>query len=76
MKFIYKEQEEKKITFNDVKENQFFICHQGRLCQKVTKTSAYIIADEKGKPNADRYSSLHEYLEINLILPEVERIEF
>lgn len=74
IKFV--QQENKKPTFGDVKVNQFFINLNGCLCQKVHSSSYICIASHEGDPYADYYTSQDDSIEINKVLPEVERIEF
>lgn len=78
MKFIYVEQsKEKKPTFGEVQTNQFFVDHDGYLCQKTELHSFTVVAKPDGTPysnwiDRDVYSSR----EILRIIPFVEKIVF
>jgi hypothetical protein len=76
MKIIYKQKsEEKQLTFGDVKDNQFFVSHDGRLFQKSADESANQIASSSGTP----FSVQFDFAESNIIqriIPEIEKIEF
>jgi hypothetical protein len=61
-----------------VKNNQFFICPDGNLCQKISYTSYQRIADNNGVPYAQSITLTGDagnWL-INKILPEVTCIKF
>lgn len=76
MKFIYaKKEKNKELTLRDVEENQFFVCKDGYLCQKIDSTDYVTIADEKGNPTCNTYAE-PEDAPIVRILPRVEKIEF
>lgn len=76
MKFIYEKQEEKKeLTLNDVEDNQFFVCADGYLCQKIGGESFMTIADEEGYPSCGYFSDFAS-VRITRLLPRVEKIEF
>lgn len=76
MKFIYENQEENKtLTLNDVGENQFFVCEDGYLCQKVYEYAYITIADDEGNPSCMKFDCDYN-MPINRILPRVEKIEF
>jgi hypothetical protein len=57
-----------KPTFSDVKENQFFICRRGRLCQKIGFDRYNVITNSDGLPYSDRG--------VTLVSDSVERILF
>ncbi len=76
MKFIYEKQEEKKtLTLNDVEDNQFFVCADGYLCQKIGSESYITIADEEGCPCSGYYRNNTD-TPIARLLPIVRKIEF
>lgn len=76
MKFIYEKQENKgELTLKDVAENQFFVCVDGYLCQKVYACAYTTIADNEGDPSCS-HLTCDEDMPINRILPRVEKIEF
>lgn len=52
------ENDNTKLTFNNVKTNEFFICWQGKLCQKMNDRNANIIANKDGSSCADRYDNI------------------
>lgn len=68
--------EEKRLTFNDVEVNQFFVTEYGELCQKIGCSSYNMVALKDGTPFADYYSDLHDDFVIERILPKVVKIEF
>ena len=76
MQIIYKEKQQKKLVFGDVKNNQFFVNTDGRLCQKCNNDSYHIIADKFGVPYSGRTLDASCNTIITRILPEVEKIEF
>lgn len=77
MKFIYEKETEKQMTLNDVGENQFFVCEDGYLCQRIASESYITIADEEGYPSCGYYMSRYNAdMPIRRILPRVEKIEF
>lgn len=76
MKFIFKEEQNKKLVFGDVVENQFFVSHHGFLCQKVCNDTYHVIADEKGLPLGIQFNNISGNKSIQRILPEVLKIEF
>jgi hypothetical protein len=67
-----------KLTFQDVKEDQFFVDQDGRLCQKGDETFYCMIAESDGTPwlvyycDEDGFSDMF----IDRILPHVDKIEF
>ncbi len=76
MKFIYeKEGEEKRLTLKDVEENQFFVCEDGYLCQKIHARAYITIADDEGNPYCGQLDC-GEDMPIARLLPRVEKIEF
>lgn len=77
MKFIYAEQvKEKKPTFKDVEINQFFVDHDGCLCQKTNNPSFVVIANPDGTPYSTWITGICPSREIKKIIPLVEKIEF
>jgi hypothetical protein len=77
IKFIVeKEKQKKKLTLADVKEDQFFVDGEGRLCQAVGENSYNTIADVNGEPLAWETYSCDFDMPIMRILPKVTRIEF
>jgi hypothetical protein len=77
MKFILEGQEEQeKPTFGEVAKHQFFICRNGRLCQKLDSNNAHILTQSDGKPRADSYSTWTSEIYVTRILPTVVRIEY
>ena len=76
IKFIVaEEKQEKQLTLDDVKENQFFVDDEGRLCQKVGADCYNTITDAMGIPFAYEVFCKSDCL-IERILPKVTRIEF
>lgn len=76
MKFIYEKQEKKEeLTLSDVEENQFFVCVDGYLCQKVYEYAYNTIADDDGGPSCS-YLTCEADMPIKRLLPIVEKIEF
>lgn len=76
IKFIVaEEKQEKQLTLRDVKENQFFVDSEGRLCQKVGADCYNTITDGMGIPFAYEVFCKSNCL-IERILSEVKRIEF
>ncbi len=76
MKFILETPaEEKPLTFEDVKVNQFFVTVGGELCQKIDSSSYNMVAAEDGIPLANHYCSTYGF-KIQRILPKVAKIEF
>ena len=65
----------KKLTYADVEENQFFVCDEGFLCQKVDADSYNVIANPVGEPYADQQLCAPSQ-PIERILPNVDKIEF
>jgi len=76
MQIIYKENQQKKLVFGDVKDGQFFVNTHGHLCQKYHNDSYHIIADENGVPYSGRIIDVSRNTTVTRILPEVEKIEF
>ncbi len=78
MKFILETPaEEKRLTFEDVEINQFFVCDDGFLCQKVDEWSFNYIAEPPyGAPYADCCNSCDPNFIVKRILPKVLKIEF
>lgn len=76
MKFILESPTEEKIlTFEDVKVNQFFVTEYGELCQKIDSMSYSLIAQSDGTLYADHCSNSYGFI-IKRILPKVVKIEF
>ena len=75
MKFIFEHPTESFI-FANVKTNQFFVCPDGCLWQKVSSRSANKIADGDGNPESDYDSDWSDNMTIERILPIVTKIEF
>lgn len=75
MKFIYAENAEKAPTFGDVQTNQFFVTTDGKLCQKIGRSSYNVIALKDGAPFAAFCESCCGF-KIKRILPKVAKIEF
>lgn len=75
MKIIFKP-EDMTVCFGDVKENQFFVNLAGCLSMKKTDTSYVVIAKYSGKPFCTSYDMVTQNMEIDRILPTVDKIEF
>jgi len=75
MQIIYKENQQNKLIFGNVKKHQFFVDNCGHLCQKYTEDSYHIIADKNGIPCSGKVDESRNTI-ITRILPEVLRIEF
>jgi hypothetical protein len=77
MKIVFEKEDQnsKHLTFNDVEMNQFFVCGDGHLCQKVSMNLYNTIADERGKLCCDRFSCSTDYV-IRRIIPNIAKIEF
>jgi hypothetical protein len=82
MKFIYKDNNNIKLTFGQVEEDQFFIDKAGRFCQKTGPESYHSIADVNGKPYACTFDldvddkPIDDDTPISAKLNLVEKIEF
>jgi len=76
LKLKFPKETENKLTFGDVKVNQFFIDEDGALSQKVNDCSYTVIAYADGSPCADYYTEVQDYQEVKKILPIVDEIEF
>jgi hypothetical protein len=77
MKIIFKQDKPaKKLTFRDVKTNQFFVDKDGDLSIKYDCDSYFVIAHSSGIPSALHIQDVDYSNEIQRILPEVEKIEF
>jgi hypothetical protein len=77
MKIIFEQDKpEKKLTFSDVKANQFFVDKHGDLSMKYDCDSYFVIAHSSGKPSALYIQDVDYSNEIKRILPTVEKIEF
>ena len=75
MKFIYEtETPEKKLTFKDVRFNQFFV-YEGCLYQRVGFEMVNKITNSQGEPcgDQDRFQKL---CEIDRLIPTVQKIEY
>lgn len=75
IKFITEENNRKRLTFGDVKNNQFFVDYEGDLCQKINEGRYHVLADERGYPRAISYTEIPTR-GIRRILPHVTKIEF
>jgi hypothetical protein len=64
------------LSLSNVKIDQFFICTEGFLCQKVHNTAYITIATALGTPCAGMTSDVLPSMTIKKILPEIEWIEF
>jgi hypothetical protein len=76
MQIIYKEKQQKKLVFGDVKDDQFFVDNCNYLCQKYGEQSYNIIANQFGVPRSGRTLEVSCNTIVTRILPEVEKIEF
>ena len=61
--------------FSDVREDQFFVCSRGNLCQKDNDSQFIVIANHEGVPMASSISC-DEDMPIRRTLGHVERIRF
>jgi hypothetical protein len=77
MKIIFekKENQEKQLTIADVEENQFFVCSDGYLCQKLGSYGYTTIANSNGQLYSG-YFSCDAHDRIKRILPKITKIEF
>lgn len=75
MKFVF-EQPIERHTFADVKRNQFFVCLEGDLWQRLGDHSAIKLAASDGIPDADYDNTWADNMPIFRILPIVTKIEF
>jgi hypothetical protein len=77
MKIIFEKEEnqEKQLTLADVDHNQFFVCGDGYLCQKITDSRYTTIAKSNGQLYSDIFSCDAHY-RIKRILPKIAKIEF
>lgn len=77
MKFIYEKQtKDKQLSLRDVEINQFFVCKEGYLCQKMNYGGSFVtIADDEGNPSCSNFNC-DEDMPIKRLLPIVEKIEF
>lgn len=77
MKIIFEKEEnqEKQLTLDDVGYNQFFVCNNGYLCQKLDSYRYTTIADDDGELNCDIFSC-EAYYPIKRIIPKIAKIEF
>lgn len=76
MKIIFEESENKNITFGDVSENQFFVCTDNILWQKVGTRTANQITSPDGTPYADASDSWDTLDQISKIIPTISKIEY
>lgn len=77
MKIIFEEKgNNKRLTFGDVPENQFFVCPDGALWQKVGPNVANQITDDTGSLYADQSNSWDDDDEIDRIIPNISKIEY
>lgn len=76
IQFIFDESKEKhKLVFSMVKENQFFVDDDNRLCQKLHEDEFNVITDCNGQPFCDTETA-DEDMEISRIISYVKRITF
>lgn len=77
MKIIFEKEEnqDKQLTITDVEHNQFFVCNDGYLCQKITDSRYTTIAKSNGELYSD-YFSCDAHYRIKRILPKITKIEF
>ncbi len=77
MKIIFEKEEnqDKQLTIADVEENQFFVCKDGYLCQKITDSRYNTIAKSNGQLYSG-YFSCEAHYPIKRILPKITKIEF
>ena len=59
---------ETKLTFKDVKVNEFFEDDWGQICQKHNDVSYNVLCNVDGKNFSDRYNDVHPAQSINKIL--------
>jgi regulatory protein YycH of two-component signal transduction system YycFG len=77
MQFILKQEEEtKRLTFGDVKIDQFFVNSHGCFCQKYCIDSYNKITNSDGSLFSRRVDCVSPNDFIERILPEVKRIQF
>lgn len=77
MKIIFEKEEnqESYLTIADVEVNQFFVCMDGYLCQKITDSRYATIAKRNGQLYSGIFSCGAHY-RIERILPKIAKIEF
>lgn len=77
MKIIFEKEEnqDKQLTIADVEENQFFVCGDGYLCQKLDNHRYTTIAKSNGQLYSG-YFSIMNHDRIKRILPKIAKIEF
>lgn len=63
-------------VFANVEEEQFFVSHNGELCQKIDWDSYSVIADVAGNPYANRVNDVSPGEPVDKILPRVTKITF
>jgi hypothetical protein len=77
MKIIFEKEDdqEKQLTIADVETNQFFVCSDGYLCQKLDSHRYTTIAKSDGQLYSGYFSGdAHD--RIKRILPKITKIEF
>lgn len=77
MKIIFEKEEnqERHLTIADVVYNQFFVCRDNYLCQKITDSCYTTIAKSNGQLYSG-YFSCEAHYPIKRILPKIAKIEF
>lgn len=77
MKIIFEKvnNEKKQLTIADVEENQFFVCGDGYLCQKISNSLYTTIANDDGSLSCEIFDCNQDY-QIKRILPKIAKIEF
>jgi len=74
MKFELEEENFVCATFDQVADDQFFICEVGCFCQRVNDEIYNVIADSKGVPAAIPGLRYRGQRNIKKILPKVTKI--
>lgn len=77
MKIIFDKESKKKkqLTFADVEDNQFFVCDDGYLNQRLNETSYSVIAEPDGSPYSG-HQICEYYQPIDRIILKIAKIEF
>ena len=76
IKFIVEDENlEPELTFDMVKDDQFFVAISGQLCQK-NGDGAFGITDNNGKPYCWHINVPNINMKIKKILPKIKKIEF
>ena len=76
MTVIFEKKQSEELTFEDVEENQFFVCKEGFLCQKSTRTEYNIIAKPDGSVYSTSPVSVRRTIKIERLIPKVTKIKF